>query len=109
MENNPERFSVIARSRKQVARPHVSRARCDPPISARRSPSSRHLAPINAHTILGTLEPTIVCDLDLIVSPFSGKQSLAAASFVVAIRKAFFPSGYLFHKQFYLPNVTSTS
>ncbi|GBP73296.1 hypothetical protein EVAR_52822_1 [Eumeta japonica] len=49
MENNPDRFSVIARSRKQVARPHASRARCDPPISARRSPSSRHLAPINAH------------------------------------------------------------
>ncbi|GBP36980.1 hypothetical protein EVAR_96973_1 [Eumeta japonica] len=48
MENNPDRFSVIARSRKQVARPHASRARCDPPISARRSPSSRHLAPINA-------------------------------------------------------------
>ncbi|GBP00254.1 hypothetical protein EVAR_71010_1 [Eumeta japonica] len=40
MENNPDRFSVIARSRKQVARPHASRARCDPPISARRSPSS---------------------------------------------------------------------
>ncbi|GBP60074.1 Ras-specific guanine nucleotide-releasing factor 1 [Eumeta japonica] len=49
MENNPDRFSVIARSRKQVARPHASCARCDPPISARRSPSSRHLAPINAH------------------------------------------------------------
>ncbi|GBP78602.1 hypothetical protein EVAR_65030_1 [Eumeta japonica] len=48
MENNPDRFSVIARSRKQVARPHASSARCDPPISARRSPSSRHLAPINA-------------------------------------------------------------
>ncbi|GBP65655.1 hypothetical protein EVAR_53465_1 [Eumeta japonica] len=48
MENNPDRFSVIARSRKQVARPQTSRARCDPPISARRSPSSRHLAPINA-------------------------------------------------------------
>ncbi|GBP53761.1 hypothetical protein EVAR_84244_1 [Eumeta japonica] len=48
MENNPDRFSVIARSRKQVARPHASCARCDPPISARRSPSSRHLAPINA-------------------------------------------------------------
>ncbi|GBP40135.1 hypothetical protein EVAR_20276_1 [Eumeta japonica] len=48
MENNPDRFSVIARSRKQVARPHASRARCDPPVSARRSPSSRHLAPINA-------------------------------------------------------------
>ncbi|GBP71062.1 hypothetical protein EVAR_49400_1 [Eumeta japonica] len=51
MENNPDRFSVIARSRKQVARPHASRARCDPPISARRSPSSRHLAPINAHSV----------------------------------------------------------
>ncbi|GBP52112.1 hypothetical protein EVAR_42015_1 [Eumeta japonica] len=50
MENNLDRFSVIARSRKQVARPHASRARCDPPISARRSPSSRHLAPINAQT-----------------------------------------------------------
>ncbi|GBP55231.1 hypothetical protein EVAR_36815_1 [Eumeta japonica] len=50
MENNPDRFSVIARSRKQVARPHASRARCDPPISARRSPSSRHLAPINAQS-----------------------------------------------------------
>ncbi|GBP21592.1 hypothetical protein EVAR_9777_1 [Eumeta japonica] len=50
MENNPDRISVIARSRKQVARPHASRARCDPPISARRSPSSRHLAPINAHS-----------------------------------------------------------
>ncbi|GBP76264.1 hypothetical protein EVAR_60813_1 [Eumeta japonica] len=48
MENNPDRFSVIARSRKQVARLHASRVRCDPPISARRSPSSRHLAPINA-------------------------------------------------------------
>ncbi|GBP19714.1 hypothetical protein EVAR_8874_1 [Eumeta japonica] len=48
MENNPDRFSVIARSRKQVARPHASRAWCDPPISARRSPSSRHFAPINA-------------------------------------------------------------
>ncbi|GBP49240.1 hypothetical protein EVAR_96548_1 [Eumeta japonica] len=52
MENNPDRFSVIARSRKQVARPHASRARCDPPISARRSPSSRHLAPINAQSPL---------------------------------------------------------
>ncbi|GBP73372.1 hypothetical protein EVAR_60606_1 [Eumeta japonica] len=51
MENNPDRFSVIARSRKQVARPLASRARCDPPISARRSPSSRHLAPINAHSV----------------------------------------------------------
>ncbi|GBP34303.1 hypothetical protein EVAR_13442_1 [Eumeta japonica] len=51
MENNPDRFSVIARSRKQVARPHASRARCDPPISARRSPSSRHLAPINAQDL----------------------------------------------------------
>ncbi|GBP56141.1 hypothetical protein EVAR_23580_1 [Eumeta japonica] len=51
MENNPDRFSVIARSRKQVARPHASHARCDPPISARRSPSSRHLAPINAHSV----------------------------------------------------------
>ncbi|GBP22219.1 hypothetical protein EVAR_10729_1 [Eumeta japonica] len=50
MENNPDRFSVIARSRKQVARPHTSRAWCDPPISARRSPSSRHLAPTNAQT-----------------------------------------------------------
>ncbi|GBP46855.1 hypothetical protein EVAR_78557_1 [Eumeta japonica] len=49
MEKNPDRFSVIARSRKQVARPHASRARCDRPINARRSPSSRHLAPINAH------------------------------------------------------------
>ncbi|GBP95596.1 hypothetical protein EVAR_60096_1 [Eumeta japonica] len=53
MENNPDRFSVIARSRKQVARPHASRARCDPPISARRSPSSRHLVPINAQLRLG--------------------------------------------------------
>ncbi|GBP39801.1 hypothetical protein EVAR_88302_1 [Eumeta japonica] len=51
MENNPDRFSVIARSRKQVARLHASRARCDTPISARRSPSSRHLAPINAHSV----------------------------------------------------------
>ncbi|GBP08328.1 hypothetical protein EVAR_78800_1 [Eumeta japonica] len=51
MENNPDRFSVIARSRKQVARPNASRARCDPPISARRTPSSRHLAPINAHML----------------------------------------------------------
>ncbi|GBP83124.1 hypothetical protein EVAR_90279_1 [Eumeta japonica] len=51
MENNPDRFLVIARSRKQVVRPHASRARCDTPISARRSPSSRHLAPINAQVI----------------------------------------------------------
>ncbi|GBP75777.1 hypothetical protein EVAR_60090_1 [Eumeta japonica] len=56
MENNPDRFSVIARSRKQVARPHASRARCDPPISARRSPSSRHLAPINAQVRCGLKE-----------------------------------------------------
>ncbi|GBP88871.1 hypothetical protein EVAR_63893_1 [Eumeta japonica] len=61
MENNPDRFSVIARSRKQVARPHASRARCDPPISARRSPSSRHLAPINAHTNLTPL--LVICFL----------------------------------------------
>ncbi|GBP92654.1 hypothetical protein EVAR_67708_1 [Eumeta japonica] len=51
MENNPDQFSVIARSRKQVAQPHASRARCDPPISARCSPSSRHFAPINAHLV----------------------------------------------------------
>ncbi|GBP78643.1 hypothetical protein EVAR_98570_1 [Eumeta japonica] len=51
MENNPDRFLVIPRSRKQVARPHASRVRCDPPISARRSTSSRHLAPINAHSV----------------------------------------------------------
>ncbi|GBP45137.1 hypothetical protein EVAR_95788_1 [Eumeta japonica] len=51
MENNPDRFSVIARSRKRVARPHASRAWCDIPISARRSPSSRHVAPINAHSV----------------------------------------------------------
>ncbi|GBP22760.1 hypothetical protein EVAR_13551_1 [Eumeta japonica] len=62
MKNNSDRFSVIARSRKQVARPHASRARCDPPISARRSPSSRHLAPINAHCIIETDTPFCVGD-----------------------------------------------
>ncbi|GBP25899.1 hypothetical protein EVAR_81783_1 [Eumeta japonica] len=59
MENKPDRFSVIARSCKQVARPHASRARCDPPISARRSPSSRHLAPINAQITNTVLIKTI--------------------------------------------------
>ncbi|GBP94758.1 hypothetical protein EVAR_64658_1 [Eumeta japonica] len=50
MENNPDRFSVIARSRKQVARPHASRARCDPnqrsPFAELASP-----APINVHSV----------------------------------------------------------
>ncbi|GBP22971.1 hypothetical protein EVAR_95372_1 [Eumeta japonica] len=71
MENNPDRFSVIARSRKQVARPHARRARCDPPISVRRSPSSRHLTPINAHNTMRPIKPA-----------HPGIRDIAAAGFV---------------------------
>ncbi|GBP40745.1 hypothetical protein EVAR_26408_1 [Eumeta japonica] len=63
MENNPDRFSIIARSRKQVARPHASRARCDPPISARRSPSSlrsRSEIPISSKPAVRNFVPKIV-------------------------------------------------